>query len=87
MTNETTNTNSEEIIHDKHDQVRAELIDQTNKLIINDYIQYMKEHEEWSSEDVERFLEGDPFAVIPESFAQSYYADLNFVLDISFGED
>lgn len=88
MTNETTNNNdSKDVIHNKSDQVRAELIDQTNKLIINDYIQYMKKYEGWSREDVEHFLVKDPFAEIPESFAQSYYADLSFVLHTSFKED
>lgn len=82
MTNKTTNneTNSENIIHDKHDQVRVELIDQTNKLIINDYVNYMKENEEWGSEDVERFLSADdPLAEIPESYSQSYYAELDLL--------
>lgn len=80
MTKETTNaeTNGEDIIRNKHDHMRAELIDQTNKIIIDDYVHYMKEHEEWGSEDVERFLAGDdPLAEIPESFSQSYYAELD----------
>lgn len=73
-------TIDEEAFEDKYARVRAELIDRTNKTIIHDYVDYMKEHEEWSSEDVERFLAGDdPFAVIPESFSQSYYADLNLL--------
>lgn len=82
MTIEATNNNNniENIIHNKHVQVRAELIDRTDKVIISDYIDYMKEHEEWGSEDVERFLAGDdPFAEIPESFSQSYYADLGLL--------
>lgn len=66
--------------NDKHDQMHSELIDQTNKTIINDYVDYMKKYEEWSREDVERFLsEDDPLAVIPESFSQSYYADLDLL--------
>lgn len=73
-------TIDEESFEDKYVRVRSELIDRTNKLIINDYIQYMKEYEEWSSEDVERFLAGDdPLAEVPESFSQSYYADLGLL--------
>ena len=63
----------------EHDNA-SELIDQTNKIIVNDYVDYMKKYEKWGSEDVERFLaEEDPFAVIPESFSQSYYADLDLL--------
>ncbi|MBO5631988.1 MAG: hypothetical protein J5965_23255 [Aeriscardovia sp.] len=66
--------------NDKHDQMHSELIDQTNKTIINDYVDYMKKYEKWSREDVERFLsEEDPFVEIPESFSQSYYADLDLL--------
>ena len=79
MTTETANNTSENITRNKHDHMRAELIDRTNKVIIHDYVDYMKEHEEWGSEDVEHFLLGDPFAEIPESFSQSYYADLDLL--------
>lgn len=73
-------TLDEESFEDKYARVRSELIDRTNKVIIHDYVDYMKEHEEWSSEDVERFLTGDdPLAVIPESFSQSYYDDLDLL--------
>ena len=73
-------TLDEESFEDKYVRVRSELIDRTNKVIIYDYVDYMKEHEEWSSEDVERFLAGDdPLAEIPESFSQSYYADLGLL--------
>lgn len=73
-------TLDKESFEDKYARVRSELIDRTNKVIIHDYVDYMKEHEEWSSEDVERFLAGDdPFAVIPESFSQSYYDDLGLL--------
>lgn len=69
-----------EPFEDKYTRVRSELISQTNKTIINDYVDYMKEHEEWDDEDVERFLAGDdPFVEIPESFSQSYYADLDLL--------
>lgn len=68
MTNETTNNNF----------LKSEIVDQTNKMIINDYLHYMEEYEEWSDEDVERFLE-DPFAEVPESFSQSYYAELDLL--------
>lgn len=73
-------TIDEESFEDKYARVRDELIDQTNKTIINDYVDYMKENEEWGSEDVERFLAGDdPLAEVPESFSQSYYADLDLL--------
>lgn len=73
-------TLDKESFEDKYARVRSELINQTNKVIIHDYVDYMKEHEEWGSEDVLRFLAGDdPFAVIPESFSQSYYADLDLL--------
>ena len=73
-------TIDKEDFDDKYVRVRGELINRTNKMIIHDYVDYMKEHEEWGSEDVERFLAGDdPFAVIPESFAQSYYDDLDLL--------
>ena len=62
------------------DFLKSEIVDQTNQIIIHDYVDYMKEHEGWGSEDVERFMSGDdPFAEIPESFAQSYYADLDLL--------
>lgn len=69
----------------RDDFLKSEIVDQTNKMIINDYLHYMKEYEDWSPEDEERFLE-DPFAEIPESFSQSYYADMDFVLSTSWGE-
>ena len=73
-------TLDKESFEDKYARVRSELIDRTNKVIIHDYVDYMKENEGWSSEEVERFLAGDdPFAVIPESFSQSYYADLGLL--------
>lgn len=73
-------TLDKESFEDKYARVRSELIDRTNKTIIHDYVDYMKEHEEWSSEDVERFLAGDdPLAEIPESFSQSYYAELDLL--------
>ena len=73
-------TLDKEPFEDKYARVRSELIDRTNKTIIHDYVDYMKEHEEWSPEDVERFLAGDdPLAEIPESFYQSYYADLGLL--------
>lgn len=73
-------TLDKESFEDKYVRVRSELIERTNKTIIHDYVDYMKEHEEWSSEDVLRFLAGDdPFAEIPESFSQSYYADMDLL--------
>ena len=73
-------TIDDEDFQHKYDRVRGELINRTNKIIVNDYVQYMREHEEWGPEDVERFLAGDdPLAEVPESFAQSYYADMGLL--------
>lgn len=73
-------TIDEESFEDKYVRLRSELIDRTNKVIIHDYVDYMKENEEWGSEDVERFLAGDdPLAEVPESFSQSYYDDLGLL--------
>lgn len=72
--------NNIEDSQNKDDQVRSELIKQTNKIIINDYVEYMKKYEGWGSEEVIRFLaEDDPLAEIPESFSYSYYADLGLL--------
>ena len=73
-------TIDDEDFQHKYDRVRGELINRTNKIIVNDYVQYMREHEEWGSVDVERLLAGnDPLAEVPESFAQSYYADMGLL--------
>ena len=73
-------TIDDEDFQHKYDRVRGELINRTNKIIVNDYVQYMREHEGWGSVDVERFLAGDdPLAEVPESFAQSYYADMGLL--------
>ena len=72
-------TIDEESFEDKYARVRGELINRTNKTIINDYVQYMKDHEGWATVDVERFLSGDSLSEIPESFAQSYYADMGLL--------
>lgn len=73
-------TIDDEDFQHKYDRVRSELISQTNKTIVNDYVQYMREYEGWGSVDVERFLAGDdPLAEVPESFAQSYYADMGLL--------
>lgn len=60
-----------------------EIINYTDTVMINDYIDYMRKYEDWDHETEETFLEhymaGDTLGTLPEAFVQSYYAELSYL--------
>lgn len=60
-----------------------EIINYTDTVMINDYIDYMRKYEDWDRETEETFLEhymaGDTLRTLPEAFVQSYYAELSYL--------